>query len=147
MVIEELEEEITSNKKARSLQEQIKSLMEKKMPLEEDFNALWMKTISDKKKGQWTGKEIKEALKSREMNLLQKKMIKIDEKIAKLIQKEQLMYNGNWGPLMRAGNEESYFASQVERYACIYMPTLKDILSFSPWHYFRSIKVPMPHEL
>ena len=147
MVIEELAGEIASNKKVRPLQEQIKTLMAKKAPLELEFNTLWMKAVSEQGRERWTQKEIKEALKSRELHLLQKKMMRIDERIAELIQKEQLMYNANWGPLMRAGNEESYFASQVERYACIYMPTLKDLLSFSPWHYFRSVRVPMPHEI
>jgi 5' nucleotidase family len=48
---------------------------------------------------------------------------------------------------MRAGNEESYFANQTERFACIYMAKLADFLECSPRTYFRAPRRPMAHEI
>ena len=48
---------------------------------------------------------------------------------------------------MRVGNEESFFARQVIRYSCVYMPRLSDFLNLSPRGYLRSKRRKMPHEL
>jgi hypothetical protein len=63
-----------------------------------------------------------------------------------LIKKQQALYNPQWGQLMRAGNEESYLAYQVERYACVYMAKLQDLLELSPRTYFRAPRRPLSHE-
>jgi hypothetical protein len=83
----------------------------------------------------------------KEIDELQKKISEIDVRIASLIKTQQSEYNARWGQLMRAGNEESYFAYQVERYACIYMAKLDDLLSLSPRSYFRAPRRPLAHEL
>jgi hypothetical protein len=57
------------------------------------------------------------------------------------------MFNPHWGEIMRAGNEESYFANQVDRYACIYMPKLADLFEHSPRTYFRAVRRPLSHEM
>ena len=48
---------------------------------------------------------------------------------------------------MRAGQEESRMADQVEKYACLYMTKVTDLLSLSPKTYFRPIKRILPHEV
>jgi len=48
---------------------------------------------------------------------------------------------------MRAGNEESYFAYQMERYACVYMSKVENIFSLSPRTYFRAPRRPLSHEV
>ena len=66
----------------------------------------------------------------------------IDTQISQLIRKQQVLYNPNWGQLMRAGNEESYFAYQMERYACVYMSKIGDLFDLSPRTYFRAPRRP-----
>jgi hypothetical protein len=78
---------------------------------------------------------------------LQKTISEIDAQISQLIKKQQSMYNANWGQLMRAGNEESYFAYQLDRYACVYMEKLGDLLDLSPRTYFRAPRRPLAHEI
>ena len=80
-------------------------------------------------------------------NELQKIITDIDAQISLLIKKQQSLYNDQWGQLMRSGNEESYFAYQVERYACIYMPKLSNLLELSPRTYFRAPRRLLPHEM
>jgi hypothetical protein len=71
----------------------------------------------------------------------------IDKKISPLIKQQQQIFNPYWGEVMRTGIDESYFAYQVERFACVYMAKLSDLLATSPRTYFRSQRRPMAHDL
>ena len=81
------------------------------------------------------------------ISALQKEIAEIDSQISDLIKRQQCLYNPYWGQIMRSGNEESYFASQVVRFACIYMTKLSDLLEQSPRTYFRAQRRPLPHEI
>jgi HAD superfamily 5'-nucleotidase-like hydrolase len=136
MVIEELAHEIAVNKKTKLQTQEIEKMMQEKEPFETKLTHLM--TLKCELNSSDYEKEIEE---------LQKKISEIDLKIATLIKTQQSEYNARWGQLMRAGNEESYFAYQVERYACIYMAKLDDLLSLSPRSYFRAPRRPLAHEL
>lgn len=136
MVIEELDEEIENNKKAEPYNQEIESLMRKKEPFEDELTELMTKKIE--KRGDVSESQIE---------TLQKTISEIDGQISQLIKKQQALYNANWGQLMRAGNEESYFAYQLDRYACVYMKKLLDLLDLSPRTYFRAPRRPLSHEI
>ncbi len=135
MIIEELEQEIQQNKKAEPMTDEIESLMTKKEPMEDELTDLMTKRI-DKIK-----------IDEKRIDQLQDDITAIDTQISQLIKKQQALYNPNWGQLMRAGNEESYFAYQMERYACIYMSKVENIFSLSPRTYFRAPRRPLSHEV
>jgi HAD superfamily 5'-nucleotidase-like hydrolase len=136
LVVEELDEEVKSLKRAQPFVNNINSLMEKKLPLEIEIDELISKKIE-------SGKKTDE----KRINDLIKRASDIDKKIGPLIKKQQQMYNPYWGEVMRVGIEESYLAYQIERFACIYMARLSYLLALSPRTYFRSTKRPLPHEL
>lgn len=136
MVIDELASEIETNKKTRSQTLEIEKMMLEKEPFESELTRIMtMKSDSTT------------SLHDKEIEALQKKISEVDTRIANLIKSQQAEYNPRWGQLMRAGNEESYFAYQVERYACIYMAKLNDLLSLSPRSYFRAHRRPLAHEM
>lgn len=135
MVIEELDKEIENNRQAHPLNQEIEMLMKKKEPLEDELTHLMTLRI-----------EKALELKDQQIEPLQKTISEIDAQISQLIKKQHSMYNSNWGQLMRAGNEESYFAYQLDRYACVYMEKLGDLLELSPRTYFRAIRRPLAHE-
>ena len=135
MVIEELEDELKKNGEAKPLIDKIETLMAEKEPLEFELVELTSKKIEGI------------AAQDSQIQALQTTINEIDKKIAPLIREQQLIYNPHWGEIMRAGNEDSYFAQQVDRYACIYMTELEDLLSLSPRTYFRAIRRPQAHEL
>lgn len=137
MVIEELAEEIQNNQRAAPISEQIDDLMKTKEPLEDELTEILTLKVEAKISEQ-------EDNKAQE---LQKKIGEIDTQISQLIKTQLSYYNSTWGPLMRAGNEESYFANQVDRYACIYMTKLSDLLKTSPRTYFRASRRPLAHEV
>ena len=136
MVIEELDNEVESNKKAEPTNHEIEALMKKKEPLEDELTSLM--TLRNEKKT---------PVDENRIDVLQKQISETDGQISNLIRKQQSLYNSNWGQLMRAGNEESYFAYQVDRYACVYMTKIGDLLELSPRTYFRSPRRPLSHEI
>lgn len=136
MVIEELDEEVENNRKAEPINQEIETLMKKKEPFEDELTEIMTQRI-----------EKKASVSESQIDSLQKTIAEIDSQISQLIKKQQAMYNGNWGQLMRAGNEESYFAYQLDRYACVYMQQLSDLLDLSPRTYFRAPRRPLAHEI
>ncbi|MFN7727949.1 MAG: HAD-IG family 5'-nucleotidase [Bdellovibrio sp.] len=136
MVLEELESEVRNNHATHALTNEIESLMHKKEPFEEEMTELMTKKIEDQAN-----------VNEERTDSLQKQIAEIDAQISALIKRQQSHFNPNWGQIMRAGNEESYFAYQVDRYACVYMAKLADLLALSPRTYFRAPRRPLSHEM
>lgn len=136
MVIEELGEEIENNRQAEPTNQEIETLMHEKEPFEDELTDLMTKKI-----------EKETAVGEPVIEQLQKDIAEIDAQISQLIKKQQVLYNEHWGQLMRAGNEESYFAYQLDRYACVYMAKISDLLELSPRTYFRAPRRPLSHEI
>ena len=82
----------------------------------------------------------------KETEELYKEIKKIDKKIEENIVKYEKSFNPYWGEVMRAGMEESLFAGQVAKYACIYMGKVSDLADFSPRKYFRPERRLLPHD-
>lgn len=57
------------------------------------------------------------------------------------------IFNSNWGPLFREGNETSRFGDQVEDFACLYTARVSNFLNYPPTYYFQAPVRLMPHEL
>jgi HAD superfamily 5'-nucleotidase-like hydrolase len=136
LVVEELGQEIEAYKKAQPFSVEIRILMDRKEPLERTL----VDIISTKIE---TGREGDE----NNVQELQSQITELDKSISALIKKQQAMFNPYWGEIMRSGNEESYFANQVDRFACIYMAKLTDLFEMSPRTYFRAARRPLAHEL
>jgi HAD superfamily 5'-nucleotidase-like hydrolase len=135
MVLEELEEELQSNAKAQDVNERIEELMRTKDPLEAELtNVLTIRTDHPDK------------VSDDQINDLKSRIKELDKEVSDEIIRKQSLYNEHWGQIMRAGNEESYLAYQVDRYACIYMPHLADLFTLSPRQYFRAFRRPLAHE-
>lgn len=134
LIVEELGEEIKQNQKASPLRNQIKILMQQKNELEYFLNDL-------------VGQRLEAGVdkSDQEKNALDE-IRKIDGKLKPLIEGHNEIYNKHWGPIMRAGVEESQFAHQVEGFSDIYMPSIKDLFSKSPRMYFRSYIRKMAHD-
>ena len=110
--------------------------MEKKFPLETAIDELISKKI-----------EVGKSSDEKKINELIRKSNELDKKISPLIKRQHNLFNPHWGEVMRSGIEESYFAYQVERFACVYMARLSYLLNMSPRTYYRALKRPLPHEV
>lgn len=136
LVLEPLAEEIEANRASQPVQQQIDQLMDQKEKLEDELNRL------DTLKNSREGKVDKE-----KVNQLFSEIEKINSQIGNKLDQFRQYYNPYWGEMMRAGQEESRFADQVEKYACIYMAKVSDLVSYSPKTYFRPRKRMLPHEI
>src|SRR5690606_32750680 len=108
LVLEELGDEIKNMKLAQPIQQKIRKLMDEKEPLEFEHVELVSKMIETKKRTPQLEKRVEE---------LQEMIANIDKQISPLINEQASIFNPHWGEVMRAGNEESYFAHQVDRFA------------------------------
>lgn len=136
LVIEELDREVAAYRETKEHSVEIDSLMAKKVALERDIDELYAK---EHEFGQEVSKE--------EVMAKFDEIEKIDKLIGKQIKLYEKHFNPYWGEVMRAGAEPSSFASQIERYACIYMDKIADFNDHSPRHYYRPKKRRMAHEL
>ena len=136
LVVEELGHEITAQKHAMRVEQNIEAAMTIKKNLEYQYMTQQSYRIE---------KNI--TTEDPSFNQLHSQLYALDKQIAKLLQEQKEFYNPFWGRVFRAGAEESYFAHQVERFACIYMEKLSDLLSCSPLTYFRATQRKLPHDL
>ena len=136
LVVEELGEEIAAQKKAMPIEKEIIAAMDVKKELEHKYLSTY--TQSDDKNTQ------KDEAK---LQALQSKITDIDHIISKLLSDQHAFFNPKWDRVFRAGAEESYFAYQVDRFACIYMEKLSDLLEHSPLTYFRANRRLLAHDM
>lgn len=71
----------------------------------------------------------------------------LDQRIAPLAKAASNLGNTNWGPLMRAGNDKSLYARQVEKYADVYTSRVSNLTYETPFAYLRAARVNLPHDL
>lgn len=136
LVVEELGEEIAAQYRAYPIEQKLKTLMKNKQQLEKDYiniHTLHIEHPADQHMNA--------------LHTLQTSLADIDHKISTLLIEQQHFFNVKWDRVFRAGAEESYFAYQVDRYACIYMEKLSDLLEHSPLSYFRATRRLLAHDI
>ncbi|MCP0913719.1 MULTISPECIES: HAD-IG family 5'-nucleotidase [Legionella] len=136
LVVEELGDEIAAQVKARPVELQINAAMKTKRKLEENYIKINTKSIEEETH-----------VYDNEIQALQIQINAVDKQIMELLQEQHKFFNPKWERIFRAGAEESYFAYQVDRYACIYMERLSDLLEHSPLTYFRANRRLLAHDL
>jgi HAD superfamily 5'-nucleotidase-like hydrolase len=136
LVLEPIADEVEAIRKGRPVQQKIDELMDEKSQLEHELNTL---DLSHKTEGKKKDRE--------KINALFTEIERINSEISDQLNLHRQYFNPHWGEMMRAGYEESRFADQVEKYACIYMARVSDLLKFSPKTYFRPHRRVLPHEI
>jgi HAD superfamily 5'-nucleotidase-like hydrolase len=135
LVFDPLKDEVESIQASRQTQTKIDLLMNEKEKLERQLNQLEMERFQ-------TGKKLDRP----KVNGIYAEIERINTTISEDIKDYRRHFNPFWGEMMRAGQEESRFADQMEKYACLYMAKVSDLLSYGPKTYFRPHKRILPHE-
>lgn len=136
LVVEELGEEIAAQLKALPTEKKIVESMTVKKKLEQKYVNLCTQSIDE------SSREYDQQIQELELQISA-----VDAQIAALLKEQSVFYNPKWERVFRAGAEESYFAYQVERFACIYMEKLSDLLEHSPITYFRAHRRLLAHDI
>ena len=136
LVVEELGQEITAQIQALPIEKSIAEAMSLKASIEQHYITLYTQSIDDDSSAY-----------DAQIHQLQEQMTHLDTQVAKLLKEQSAFYNPKWERIFRAGAEESYFAYQVDRFACIYMEKLSDLLALSPLNYFRANRRNLAHDI
>ena len=136
LVVEELGDEIAAQKNAHQIELKIIKAMAFKKKLEHEYIVIHTKKDEEKTE-----------IYDDKLNELHNGITDLDHKISKLLVDQSVFFNPKWERIFRAGAEESFFAYQVDRFACIYMEKLSDLLEHSPLTYFRANRRLLAHDI
>jgi HAD superfamily 5'-nucleotidase-like hydrolase len=145
LILRELEGELAAIHDSREDEAHIVSLMREKEQLEYKHYRLRL-ALQRKKRGY--GPEVRQSATSLNTQLarLRESMIALDGRIAPLAKAASEVHNARWGLLMRAGNDKSQLARQIERYADIYTSRVSNLSFATPFVYLRSPRGSLPHD-
>ncbi len=146
LILRELEEEILFSKRFYNKEMEITKWMLRKEELEAH---LFKTRLELQRKRCSYGPECEFTEEELEKSTLQlkEKIEKLDFALGPLVRAGMELSNQNWGLLLRAGNDKSYFAYQLERYADIYTSRVSNLLAATPFSYLRSSRGYLPHDL
>lgn len=77
---------------------------------------------------------------------LRLEIAELDELLAPKAKEASELFNRNWGLLLRAGNDKSSLAWQLERYADIYTSRVSNLTYATPFRFMRSERGSLPHD-
>jgi HAD superfamily 5'-nucleotidase-like hydrolase len=137
LVVDELGDEILRQQRATPTEDKIIHLMKIKQELEIEY--AWELTQEPA--------SLHERPRNIKLDNIQAQLFEIDKQLTLLIKEQDGYFNKNWGKIFRAGAEETFFAFQAERYACIYMEKLQDLLGLPPMAYFRAYRRMLSHDI
>jgi HAD superfamily 5'-nucleotidase-like hydrolase len=138
LILRELERELTALSAFGQEEAALAEMMRKKGELEHEYARARL-ALTRANHGS------ERELKAR-MGRLRSELVALDDQIRPLAAKATRLSNDNWGLLMRAGIDKSYFARQVERYADVYTSRVSNFLQHTPFAYLRAPRVSLPHD-
>lgn len=141
LILRELEAELDAMVKFQETEEVLTALMAEKEELEGRRARMRMQIT----RSEHQGEEIEPGLEAG-LAGMQEVIAALDEQIAPLAKQAGELGNPTWGPLMRAGNDKSLFARQVERYADVYTSRASNFLFETPYAFLRAPRGSVPHD-
>jgi HAD superfamily 5'-nucleotidase-like hydrolase len=148
LVIRELEQEIAEAEAFTEKRGQLLSLMEQKTGLE--FRASQLRLFLQRKEHGYAtplGPARDASAVRSELAALRAELEAIDVRVAELARAASELGNHRWGPLLRAGNDKSRMARQLERYADIYTSRVSNLGYYTPFAYLRPPPGSLPHDV
>lgn len=145
LVLRELESEIRAAAAFEEQREELVRLMGKKEELEAEYSALRL-AVQRKRHGYGPAPDRSSKLLERQLGRTRTRIAQLDERIAPIAVAAGTLSNERWGPLMRAGNDKSHLARQVERSADIYTSRVSNFLEHTPFVYLRAPRGSLPHD-
>lgn len=148
LVVRELEQEIADAESFADERAQLLSLMEQKTALEHRYSQLRL-YLQRKEHGYAPPlTAARDAGSARaELAALRGELETIDARVAELARAASELGNRRWGPLLRAGNDKSRMARQLERYADIYTSRVSNLGYYTPFAYLRPPPGTLPHDV
>eukprot|EP00039_Didymoeca_costata_P020528 m.341592 g.341592 ORF g.341592 m.341592 type:complete len:593 (+) comp20248_c0_seq1:226-2004(+) len=136
LVFPELEAELVGLQKAHGTQEPMMQARLERKQLEHEFHLYehHLKLNPD-------DTEAKEVLQE-----LHQKRASVKERYESCVIEHHKHFHSVWGQIMKAGAQNSFFAEQVERFACLYSSHVANLLLVTPTTFFEAEIALQPHE-
>ena len=146
LILRELEDEIAALECFRPRELELVRLMRDKEALERTLCRLRvaLQRFDGGPAGQPSGPDA--ARLTREIAEVRQRAIDLDERIAPIAREASMVGNPLWGPLLRAGNDVSDLARQLEKSADVYTSRVGNLLAATPFAYLRAQRGGMPHD-
>jgi 5'-nucleotidase len=145
LVVRELEQEIEEAERFASDQARLEQLMERKTELEQRYSRLRL-SLQRIDAGYAPAEQPDAASARAQISALRAELEQLDGTVAELARRASELGNRRWGPLMRAGNDKSRMARQLERYADIYTSRVSNLAHYTPYAYLRPPTGYLPHD-
>jgi 5'-nucleotidase len=145
LILRELEQEIESVASFRPQEAVLSRMMAEKEALESQLSQLRLE-VQRAKSGYGPAGRGDDAASQAAQDALRERHTTLDQAIAPLARAAGELSNRIWGLLMRAGNDKSKLAYQVERYADIYTSRVSNFAHATPFFYLRSPRGSLPHD-
>jgi len=146
LVLREIEDEIGAIEAFESRRRELESLMAEKERLEAESYRLKLDLQRLRADYGPTGRIPDEVQLKSQLEGLRARLMELDQSIRPLAAAADGLSNPHWGLLMRAGNDKSQLARQVEHYADVYMARVSSFLAHTPFAYLRSARGSLPHD-
>jgi hypothetical protein len=148
LILREIEPEVRALEATREADAQLKALMARKVEL--DNRLARLRLARQRAEGRYGPQgpqpQGDPAELEAQIRAVAEETQALDGAAAPLAKAAGEIGNPTWGPLMRAGNDKSLFARQVERYADIYTSRVSNLLAETPFAYLRAARGSLPHD-
>lgn len=145
LVLRELETELVQIEGFKPQQAKLTGLMTAKEKIEHTYSSLKLRI--QRLEGRYGPEETATATElRRQLQATRTKVLELDAQIAPLARAATELVNARWGPVMRAGNDKSHLARQIENSADIYMSRVSNLLHTTPFVYLRAPRGNLPHD-
>lgn len=147
LIVRELEDEIIALQLSKNLQDKIADIMYRKEALE--YRLFQSRLALQRQKHGHSIESFGDLPTSLEdeIETLQQQIRDLDQQIQPMVTQDGKHFNGNWGYLMWAGNDNSHLSHQIAKYADVYTSRVSNFQPYTPYAYFRSPRGTPPHDL
>jgi 5'-nucleotidase len=145
LILREMESEVADMERERAVDTQLRELMIRKTELDAKLAHLRLKR-QRAQHNYGPGPKTNPAALEAAIRSVNEESDELDATISPLAKAAGELGNPIWGPIMRAGNDKSMFARQVERYADVYTSRVSNFLAQTPFAYLRASRGTLPHD-
>lgn len=145
LVLRELEQEIVAEQAFAAQQAELLHVMEAKTAREREQS--WLRLGLQRSQLGYAGALLPQPRDPQErLRELRSELDELDRRAMPLAKAASELGNKRWGPLMRAGNDKSRLARQIERYADVYTSRVSNLRYVTPFGYLRAPRGSLPHD-
>jgi 5'-nucleotidase len=144
LILRELEGELAAVERGRDVLSSLSELMRDKEALE--WEHCQARLALQRSKGGYADVAESTSSLNKKIHKLRAQITALDERIAPVARQAGTAHSSRWGLLMRAGNDKSQLARQIERYADVYTSRVSNLVYTTPFAYLRSPRGSLPHD-